>query len=176
MSDLIDRQKVLNTLDNADKFLDEERTVEKYKELLTECIEVLPSAENDGDLISRQAILDRTVNRNSVWNKITDSEGNNLENILNSIPSVENKGEQIPVSKWTPANDPPKESGRYLVYIVNEYDEELQYQMTADYIARPKPIEGLSPWYVDDECASDNVVAWMPLPDRLLGRMGKRTI
>lgn len=45
------------------------------------------------DSISRQAILDRTVNRNSVWNKITDSEGKNLEDILNSIPSTENKGE-----------------------------------------------------------------------------------
>lgn len=77
---------------------------------------------------------------------------------------AENEGEQIPITKWTPANDPPKESGRYLVYIVNEYDEQLQYIMTADYIARPKPIEGLSSWYVDDECASDNVVAWMPLP------------
>lgn len=49
------------------------------------------------DLISRQAVLDRTVNRNSIWNKITDSEGNNLEDILNSIPSVENKGEWIKI-------------------------------------------------------------------------------
>lgn len=49
MSDLISRQKVLDTLDNADNFLDEERTVEKYKELLTECIEVLPPAENKGE-------------------------------------------------------------------------------------------------------------------------------
>lgn len=37
--------------------------------------------------------------------------------------------------------------------------------MTADYISRPTPIEGLSPWNVDDECASDNVVAWQPLPE-----------
>ena len=67
--------------------------------------------------------------------------------------------------EWTPANDPPKKSGRYLAYIVNEYDKKLEYQMTADYIARPRPIEGLSPWCPDDECASDNVVAWMPLPE-----------
>lgn len=45
--ELISRQAVLNTLENADKFLDEERTVDKYKELLTECIKVLPSAENN---------------------------------------------------------------------------------------------------------------------------------
>jgi len=42
--DLISKQKVLNTLDFADNALtDEERTVEKYKELLTECIKVLSS-------------------------------------------------------------------------------------------------------------------------------------
>lgn len=51
LSELITKQAVLNTLDNADKFLDEERTVEKYKELLTECIKVLPSAENTGEWI-----------------------------------------------------------------------------------------------------------------------------
>lgn len=45
MSDLISRQKVLNTLDNMDKALDEDRTVENYKELLTECIKALPSAD-----------------------------------------------------------------------------------------------------------------------------------
>lgn len=122
MSDLISRQKILATLDNADKFLDEERTVEKYKELLTECIKVLPSAENDGDLISRQKILDRTVNRNSIWNKITDSEGNNLEDILNSIPSAENKGDLISrqavmecFKKWRP----------YMATRLCEFEKEL---------------------------------------------------
>ena len=45
MSDLISRQAVLNTLDNMDKALDEDRTVEKYRELLTECINELPRAE-----------------------------------------------------------------------------------------------------------------------------------
>lgn len=48
MSDLIDRQKVLNTLDFADNALtDEERTVENYRELLTECIKVLPSGSEN---------------------------------------------------------------------------------------------------------------------------------
>ena len=51
MSDLISRQKVLETLEVADTFLDEERTVEMYKALLTECIKVLPSAENKGEWI-----------------------------------------------------------------------------------------------------------------------------
>lgn len=51
MDDLISRQKVLATLDFADKALDEERTVEKYKELLTESIKALPPAENKGEWI-----------------------------------------------------------------------------------------------------------------------------
>ena len=63
MSDLIDRQKVLNTLDFADNALtDEERTVENYKELLTECIKVLPSVEKNGEWIkekrNRDVIID----------------------------------------------------------------------------------------------------------------------
>ena len=53
------------------------------------------------DLISRQTILDRTVNRNSIWNTITDSEGKNLEDIINSIPSTENNGEWVPVTEET---------------------------------------------------------------------------
>ena len=63
MSDLIDRQKVLNTLDFADNALiGEDRTVETYKELLTECIKVLPSAEKNVEWIkvkrNRDAIVE----------------------------------------------------------------------------------------------------------------------
>ena len=41
--DVVSRQAVLNTLDFADKVLDEDRTVEKYKELLIACYKDLPS-------------------------------------------------------------------------------------------------------------------------------------
>ena len=41
--DAISRQAVLDTLDNMDNVLDEDRTIENYKELLKECYEVLPS-------------------------------------------------------------------------------------------------------------------------------------
>lgn len=41
--DAISRQAVLETLDDMDNALDEDRTVENYKELLKECYEVLPS-------------------------------------------------------------------------------------------------------------------------------------
>ena len=47
--DVVRRQAVLNTLDKMDKALDEDRTVENYKELLTECykdlIPVIPKEE-----------------------------------------------------------------------------------------------------------------------------------
>lgn len=40
--DAIKRESVLNTLDTMDKALDENRTVEAYKELLKECYKELP--------------------------------------------------------------------------------------------------------------------------------------
>lgn len=99
--DSISRQAVLITLDNMDKALDEERTVEKYKELLTECIKALTSAENNGDLISRHtAILEyQTVCHGiackecpfleQVTDNLTDCK---LERFIHNLPSAENKG------------------------------------------------------------------------------------
>lgn len=60
---------------------------------------------------------------------------------------------------WIPVSERlPEESGRYLAYIINEYDNSLRYAMTADFYSK------LKEWAVDDESASDNVVAWMDLP------------
>ena len=95
------------------------------------------------DLISRQAILDRTVNRNSIWNKITDSKGNNLEDILNSIPSVENKGEWIPVSERLPE----KKVKDYLACCEDGYVATIMYDNGR--------------WLIN----GNNVIAWMPLPE-----------
>ena len=88
MSELISKQAVLNTLDNMDKALDEDRTVETYKALLTECIKVLPSAEIKGDLISRQAVLDEMDKRHAEGDCIT-------KGFIKALPSVENKGDVI---------------------------------------------------------------------------------
>lgn len=98
MNDLLNRQKVLDTLEVADTFLDEERTVEMYKALLTECIKVLPSAENDGDLISRQAVEDITWEEPSYTdplNVLTE-----VREKVRALPSVENKGEDRPKGHW----------------------------------------------------------------------------
>lgn len=93
MSDLISRQKVLDTLDNADNFLDEDRTVEKYKGLLTECIKVLPPAENKGDLISREFLQTAIHNFFNGLNHTPTEE--DIQRYIEVAPSVENKGEPI---------------------------------------------------------------------------------
>ena len=44
------------------------------------------------DTISRQAMLYATVNKNSIWNSITNSKGENLEEIILRLPPYpENK-------------------------------------------------------------------------------------
>jgi hypothetical protein len=47
--DAISRRAVLNTLERMDKALDEDRTVENYKELLRECYKVLPSVRAESE-------------------------------------------------------------------------------------------------------------------------------
>lgn len=44
------------------------------------------------DAISRQAVLDATVNKNSIWNSITNSKGENLEEIISQLPPVNLQG------------------------------------------------------------------------------------
>lgn len=59
--------------------------------------------------------------------------------------------------KWTPISEGLPKNDRYLTTIINEYDNSLRYVMTCDFIN--------GDWCPDDECASNNVVAWMPLPE-----------
>ena len=64
-------------------------------------------------------------------------------------------------TRWIPVSERlPEKTGRYLTYIINKYDNKLQYIMTCDYTNKY--------WTPDDECASDNVVAWMELPERYM--------
>lgn len=50
MSDYINRESVLNTIEDMDKVLDTDRTVEEYKALLIECIKALPSRDSITEL------------------------------------------------------------------------------------------------------------------------------
>ena len=64
-------------------------------------------------------------------------------------------------TRWIPTSERlPKNPGRYLTYIVNKHDTNYRYIMTCEYVE-----SDLWCWFPDDECASDNVIAWMPLPE-----------
>ena len=58
--DAVSKKAVLNTLERMDKALDEDRTIEAYKELLIACYHDLPSVTPQlcEDAVSRQAVLD----------------------------------------------------------------------------------------------------------------------
>lgn len=51
--DCVRRKAVLNTLERMDKVLDEDRTVDSYKELLKECYKVLPSVTPQEPIIDK---------------------------------------------------------------------------------------------------------------------------
>ena len=61
------------------------------------------------DLISREAVLDETIRRNSIWKGITNSRGENLEQIINRLPSIQPKTDGDLISreelkKWLDLN------------------------------------------------------------------------
>lgn len=66
--------------------------------------------------------------------------------------------ELLEQARWIPVSERlPETDGVYLTYIVNPYDSQLSYVMLCDYIGQT--------WCPVDETASNNVVAWMPLPE-----------
>ena len=73
-----------------------------------------------------------------------------IDNLPSVIPA-ENLNKWMPVSERLPETD-----GRFLTYIKNPYDSQLSYMMVCDYISQT--------WCPDDETASNNVIAWIPLP------------
>lgn len=68
--------------------------------------------------------------------------------------------------KWISVKERlPKENGNYLCYIVNPYDHRLRYHMVCGFNRNLNPFSDEHYWFPDDETASNNVVAWMPLPE-----------
>ena len=62
---------------------------------------------------------------------------------------------------WIPVSERlPEKDGRYLAYIINQFDDKLRYIMTCEYL-----VGDFNGWCPDDECSSNNVVAWMPSPE-----------
>lgn len=83
--------------------------------------------------------------------------------IDNSIRGAENREaidmaiQALEQTRWIPVSEGlPEKDGRYLTYIENPYDSKLSYIMVCDYTCQT--------WCPDNETASNNVVAWMPLP------------
>lgn len=75
------------------------------------------------------------------------------------------------MSEWIPVSERlPETNGRYLAYIVNKHDDKLKYIMTCEYSLA----DGYWNWFPDDECASDNVIAWMPLPEPYKAESGDK--
>ena len=109
------------------------------------------------DCISRQALLNTTVKKNSIWNKITDSEGNNLETIISNLPSVTPQEPRwIPVSEYLPVTNDEV----LVTYIVNG-NTKKRYVETANCFG--------GEWSsVNDEYRITNtkieIIAWCEMP------------
>lgn len=133
-----------------------DRTTAKEREALDMAISAL--SENKGDLISRQAVLDELKKLD--WQDLYLP--SHFEQILDDVPSVENKGEWIPVSERLPLL-----SGGYKVsddvLITNGYEIDMGYRVER---------KGKAFWHYygsDNEVfingEDDDVIAWQPLPE-----------
>ena len=132
-----------------------------------------PTTKNDlgVDCISRQAVLNATVNKNSIWNKITDSKGENLEAIISKLPSVTPQEPRWISLTKRPMTDEEREY----------YKKWSDVEEEAMIFVCPLPEDGqevlvsyggyvcVDTFCKDDGCYFegvdiDDVDAWMPLP------------
>lgn len=63
------------------------------------------------DLISRESVKRLTTKRNNIWNEVTDAEGRGLDEILDSIPSID----AVPVKhgRWIPIGEVDADGNQY---------------------------------------------------------------
>ena len=139
------------------------------------------------DLISREAVLDETIRRNSIWKGITNSRGENLEQIINRLPTIQppkpithesaidflnsegwlyehdkalTESNQPKKGEWIPVTEPPKDGTTNLVWY--EYFRYGNYNCMFETYGIAKYYEGK--WFVDNGGAKATVIAWQPLP------------
>ena len=79
--DTISRADMLDAIGHGTTYTSEE---------LQRIITNLPHVEQEPceDCIRRADLIDKTIKRNSIWLKITDSRGMNLQEIIDELPSV----------------------------------------------------------------------------------------
>lgn len=87
--DCVRRKAVLNTLERMDKVLDEDRTVDSYKELLKECYKVLPSVTPQEPILDKIRTEIKNLERFEIRGEITPLV--NVDRILKIIDKVENE-------------------------------------------------------------------------------------
>ncbi len=85
--------EVKNDLNRAEDELEPTTKIDCDKIDCDKCInheycDYEPTTNSGVDCISRQAVLDATVRKSSIWNHVTNSEGDNLEAIVSKLPSV----------------------------------------------------------------------------------------
>lgn len=96
--DCISREEVC---DYIAEFVNHEYATDRERELVKHIIggiqhlpSIQPTAKENlvvEDCISRAELIGKTIKRNSIWLKITDSRGMNLQEIIDELPSIQPK-------------------------------------------------------------------------------------
>ena len=98
-------------------------------------------------LIDADELLKVTVKRNGIWNAITNSSGEGLEEIINSQPTIE-------ICKWISVKDRLPEDGEKVVVTLEDGDARTMtfYRLKNDW------------WFETDEGWEYKAMAraWMP--------------
>lgn len=110
---------------------DEEwQTVEKTIKVLS---------NSDEDCISRAELIGKTVKKNSIWLKITDSRGMNLQEIIDELPSIQPK----PIRGDAISRE---EVCKYIREFINhEYATDREREMVVSMIAGIQHIQSIHP-------------------------------
>ena len=173
MSDLIDRRAAIKTINKIRDVCDTE-SLDDYRDLLTECFEVMPSTqpsfpqrhENDHiaevgkmDCISRQAVKDALVERTILeWEQLKMCYP--MLEVVDEVPPVQPEQRWIPVTERFPEEDHwlggsgRQFSDEVLVSVTNYDDEDIW-----TYISQT--IDGEWALELPNHC---KIIAWMPLP------------
>lgn len=138
------------------------------------------------DAISRQAVLDATVKKNSVWNKITNAKGENLEQIILQLSPVNPQETVVEfadkcrecgarygrllkrfwytgykgLKNWTPISEGLPKEGETVI-ASTKYGVYPEARYTKEY-GWEWAYEAVADYWRK----LDDVEAWMPLPER----------